>query len=61
LLEVVRQLPAFDKQLALLYLEGLTGREMEEVTGISANNVAVRLSRVRQRLAASLRPKEVRR
>ncbi len=61
LLEAVQQLPSFDKQLALLYLEGLTGREMEDVTGISANNVAVRLSRVRQRLAASLRPKEVRR
>ncbi|MCW5979169.1 MAG: sigma-70 family RNA polymerase sigma factor [Bryobacteraceae bacterium] len=54
LLQAVRQLEAVDRQLALLYLEGLSAREMEEVTGLTANNIGVRLTRLRRRLACAL-------
>jgi DNA-directed RNA polymerase specialized sigma24 family protein len=42
-----------------LYLEGFTAREIEEVTGFTANNVAVRLSRLRHKLTLALRGTEV--
>jgi DNA-directed RNA polymerase specialized sigma24 family protein len=46
-----------DRSLTLLWLEGLTAAEIEEVTGIPAATVAVRLSRIRKQLA----PKETER
>jgi len=60
LLESVQRLGPVDRQLALLYLEGLSAREIEEITGMAANNVGVRLNRLRQKLAAAFRAKEVR-
>ena len=60
LLESVQRLGPVDRQLALLYLEGLTAREIEEVTGLTANNVGVRLNRLRHKLAAAIGAKEVR-
>lgn len=57
LLQAVRQLEAVDRQLALLYLEGLTALEMEEITGLKANNIGVRLTRLRRKLACALRTK----
>ena len=47
-----------EQQLALLYLEGLTTKEIAEVLGITEGNAAVRLTRLRQRLTAILNPKE---
>ncbi len=44
-----------DRTLVLLWLEGLSGVEIEEVTGVRAATVAVRLSRIRR----SLQPVEV--
>lgn len=55
----VRDLPVADRQLVLLYLEGLSAAEIEMVTGFTQSNVAVKLSRIRQRLAAQLRAKGV--
>jgi RNA polymerase sigma factor (sigma-70 family) len=46
---VARLSPA-DRSLTLLWLEGLTAPEIEEVTGVQAATVAVRLSRVRKQL-----------
>jgi RNA polymerase sigma-70 factor (ECF subfamily) len=60
LLESVQRLGPVDRQLALLYLEGLSAREMEEVTGLAANAVGVRLNRLRHKLAAAVSGKEVR-
>jgi len=39
-----------DRTLTLLWLEGLSATEIEDVTGIKAATVAVRLSRIRKRL-----------
>lgn len=51
----VARMPAGDRALVLLWLEGLSGAEIEEVTGIKAATVAVRLSRIRR----ALQPNEV--
>jgi RNA polymerase sigma factor (sigma-70 family) len=58
LMDAVRRLDPVDRQLATLYLEGLTAREIGEVIGISEGNAAVRLSRLRSRLMEMLNPKE---
>ena len=50
----VQQLPITDRQLVILYLEGLTAAEIEAVTGLSAGAVANRLTRVRKKLAAGV-------
>lgn len=51
----VAQLRPADRSLVLLWLEGLTAQEIEEVTGVQAATVAVRLGRIRKQLV----PKEV--
>ena len=58
--EAIRELPVADRQISLLYLEGLTAAEIEAVTGFSAGSVATRLTRLRQRLTARMRGQEVR-
>ena len=50
----VRDLPLPDRQVVVLYLEGLSATEIQEVTGISAAAVATRLTRIRQKLAARI-------
>jgi DNA-directed RNA polymerase specialized sigma24 family protein len=52
--ELARALPTLDRQVLLLSLEGLTGAEVGEVVGISANAVAIRWHRLKQRLAAGV-------
>lgn len=42
----VAQLRPADRSLVLLWLEGLTAQEIEEVTGVQAATVAVRLGRI---------------
>lgn len=42
-----------DRLLTLLWLEGLTALEIEQVTGVKAATVAVRLSRIRRNLRPS--------
>ena len=61
LLDAVRRLEPVERELALLYLEGLTAREIGNVLGISEGNAAVRLTRLRERLTEMLNPKEARR
>jgi RNA polymerase sigma-70 factor (ECF subfamily) len=56
----IRDLPLADRQLICLHLEGLSALQIEEITGVSAGNVATRLTRIRQRLVARLRGEEVR-
>lgn len=46
----VRQLPEAYRAVVMLTLEGLPNRDVAEVLGITENNVAVRLTRARQRL-----------
>lgn len=51
----IHALPAFDRALVLLSLDGLAYREMAEITGLTENHVGVALTRARQRLAANLK------
>ena len=50
LYEVVRTLPVVDSSLVLLYLDGLSYREMSEILGISESNVGAKLNRVKKKL-----------
>jgi RNA polymerase sigma factor (sigma-70 family) len=56
----VGALPLVDRQVVVLHLEGLSAAEIEAVTGLSAGSVATRLTRARQKLAASVRRQEER-
>lgn len=47
----IRQLPKYDAALVLLYLDGLSYRQMSEVVGISESNVGVKLNRAKKALA----------
>ncbi len=58
LLEAVQQLKAVDRNIAILYLEGLLAREIGDVLGLSTDNIAVRMSRLRRKLALTLRGEE---
>ena len=54
----VHDLPIADRQVIVLHLEGLSAAEIEAVTGLTAGAVATRLTRIRQKLAASIRGSE---
>ncbi len=58
MLAAIRELPAIDRQLIVLHLEGLSGREIEEISGMSEGAIHTRLSRIRGRLTAAIRGKE---
>jgi RNA polymerase sigma-70 factor, ECF subfamily len=51
----VQDLPLPDRQVMVLHLEGLSAAEIEAVTGLTAGAVATRLTRIRQKLATSIR------
>jgi RNA polymerase sigma-70 factor (ECF subfamily) len=51
----IRRLPKVESSLVLLYLDGLSYREMADVLGISETNVGVKLNRIKKRLAESLK------
>jgi RNA polymerase sigma-70 factor (ECF subfamily) len=46
----IRQLPATDAALVLLYLDDLSYRQMAEVLGISESNVGVKINRAKRAL-----------
>lgn len=50
LLEAIRALALDDRQITVLHLEGLSGAEIEKVTGLSEGAVATRLTRIRDKL-----------
>lgn len=51
----VEELPMTDRQVVVLHLEGLSAAEIEDVTGLSAGNVATQLTRARQKLVARVK------
>lgn len=51
LLTLVHRLKPFDRQVMLLYLEGMDAASIGEVTGISAGNVATKVHRIKTILA----------
>lgn len=53
---LIAQLPALDRALMLLYLDDYSHREIGEVLGLSAGNVATRLHRLRQQIRRQFDP-----
>ncbi len=51
----IRKLPKVECSLVLLYLDGLSYREIGNVLGISETNVGVKLNRIKKRLVESLK------
>jgi RNA polymerase sigma-70 factor (ECF subfamily) len=51
LMELVQRLRPLERELVVLYLEGLNAAEIGEVMGMSAGNVATRISRVKKLLS----------
>lgn len=50
LVRAIRSLPAIDRQIVLLHLEGLNYAQIEEISGISQSAIGSRLSRLRDGL-----------
>jgi RNA polymerase sigma-70 factor, ECF subfamily len=48
LIGLIHQLKPIDRQVMLLYLEGVDGREIAEVTGMSSANVATKIHRIKK-------------
>lgn len=48
---ILQQLKPLDRELILLYLEGLDAASIAEITGISARNVATKVHRIKRLLA----------
>jgi RNA polymerase sigma-70 factor (ECF subfamily) len=59
LYDAIRALPAAERSLVLLLLDGLSYRDIAEITGLTESHVGVALTRVRKKLAEAM--KEVRR
>ena len=49
------ELPAVDRSLALLHLDGLTHGEIADILGISTNHVGVKINRAKKQLAQQLK------
>jgi RNA polymerase sigma-70 factor (ECF subfamily) len=58
LLNRLRRLPTLDFQIVSLHLESLSNEEIAEVVGLTAPNVATRLTRLRKKLAAEMAARE---
>ena len=54
LMSAIQSLPVTHRQMIVLALEGLSHAEIAEVMGITENNVAVRLTRIRKALKDAL-------
>jgi RNA polymerase sigma-70 factor (ECF subfamily) len=52
---LVQQLQPLDRQITVMYLEGLDASSIAEVTGVSASNVATKIHRIKKILAARAR------
>ena len=57
---LIHQLKPFDRQVMLLYLEGLDAASIGEVTGLSAGNVATKVHRIKAVLARRFHERETR-
>ena len=54
LYEAINRLNAVEKAIIILYLEDYQYKEIAEVTGISENNVGVRIKRIKEKLVKLL-------
>jgi len=51
LARLIEQFAPLDRQLVLLYLEGISAAEIADITGLSAGNVSTRIHRIKKILA----------
>jgi RNA polymerase sigma-70 factor (ECF subfamily) len=51
MMALIHQLDPLDRQVILLYLEGLDAASIGDITGISGGNVATKVHRVKKVLA----------
>jgi len=51
----IRQLPAVDRSLILLHLDGVSYAEMAQIHGLTESNVGARLTRLKQKLSDSMK------
>lgn len=58
LFAAIRDLPAADREMTVLHLEGLSAAEIEAVTGVAQGAVATRLTRIREKLRQAIRARE---
>jgi RNA polymerase sigma factor (sigma-70 family) len=58
LVDSIRHLASTDRQIILLHLEGLSYAEIEEVSGLSENAIATRLTRIRAKLKEEIQRRE---
>ncbi|GMN01492.1 RNA polymerase sigma factor [Erythrobacter sp. MTPC3] len=49
---LIRQLPALDAQVIVLWLEGESGADIADITGLSSGAVSVRIHRIKSLLAS---------
>lgn len=54
--ELIRTLPALDAQVIVLWLEGESGADIAEITGLSSGAVSVRVHRIKALLADHFSP-----
>jgi len=55
MMALIQQLDPLDRQVTLLYLEGLDAASIGDITGLSAGNVATKVHRVKKVLAERFR------
>ncbi|MHA6719940.1 RNA polymerase sigma factor [Sphingomonas sp. RS6] len=55
---LIRQLQPPDRQVILLYLEGLSSAEIGEVTGLAVGTVSVKVHRIKALLARRFQPEQ---
>jgi RNA polymerase sigma-70 factor, ECF subfamily len=48
---LIRELPPLDRTVLMLHFDRLSHKEIGEVTGLSENNVGVRLHRIKRWIA----------
>ena len=53
--QMVRRLPEIDRAIISMHLDGYENKEVAEAMGISSNNVAVKLHRIKNQLSGFLK------
>jgi len=48
---LIQQLKPLDRQIILLYLEGMDAAAIGEITGVSAGNIATKIHRIKNLMA----------
>jgi len=53
--QLIQKLPSKDKSIILLYLEGLTHKDIANIIGITDNYVGVKINRIKQHLSNKIK------